>query len=271
MSPRSARLLLGAAVLAAIVGLGAWRVLGVDRDVTEQRPMCERLVARLCSDLTATDGACQLARDKLRGATDTTCQGLEAHYEQAASELRDLTTGLAELRAPEQRAPHGLAPQLGPPAAELTFVLFCDFQSADCGRASPMASLLDHLYPGRVRFVFRQAPALNARLAAEASLAAHAQGRFWPYHDVLFANPHDLTRGALERYAAQVGLDLALFRQALDTHRFAADVDYDTDLARRAQVRARPTLFLNGRRVEVPYGMTELRELVDSEQHEHRD
>lgn len=116
--------------------------------------------------------------------------------------------------------------------------------------------------------MFRQFPSPrnpDARLAAEASLAAHAQGKFWPYHDVLFANPHDLRRAALERYAAEVGLDLVAFREALDTHRFEADVDADVRLAHHLQVRERPSLFVNGKLASVPYGVAELKALVESQ------
>jgi hypothetical protein len=123
-----------------------------------------------------------------------------------------------------------------------TLVEFSDFQSADCGRAAPMARMLRELFPDRVRFVFRQYPSTrhpDAHLAAEASLAAHAQGKFWEHHDVLFANPHDLRRPALERYAAEIGLDLAAFRHALDARLFAEDVDADIALGHSVQASSR--------------------------------
>ena len=80
----------------------------------------------------------------------------------------------------------------------------------------------------------------------------------------MFANSHDLSRPALERYAARVGLDLPAFRHALDTRQFAAEVDADIVLGRWAGAVEVPTLFANGQRVGVPYGIVELRELIDA-------
>jgi protein-disulfide isomerase len=130
-----------------------------------------------------------------------------------------------------------------------------------------MPSVVSNLYPARVRVVFRQYPSPkhpDAHLAAEASLAAQAQGKFWPYHDVLFANPQDLQRGALERYASDVGLDLAAFRHDLDTRRFAADVDSDIELGHKVQALDRPSVYANGQPVTVPYGVAELSKLIDT-------
>jgi protein-disulfide isomerase len=118
--------------------------------------------------------------------------------------------------------------------------------------------------------VFRQSPSHNrpdAHLAAEASLAAHAQGKFWAYHDILFGNPQAHDRAALERYAREAGLDTARFRKALDRHTFAADVDADVELGRNLSVRAVPTMFANGKVVPYPYTQDELARIVREATH----
>jgi protein-disulfide isomerase len=188
-------------------------------------------------------------------------------YVEVLRELEGLDLGVRALTAPEQATVHGAAPSIGSPAAPLTLVEFCDFESPDCARASPLAHMLKNLYGDRVRLVFRQYPSGKAsgRLAAEASLAAQAQGKFWEYHDVLFSNPQDLSRTALERYAAEAGLDVTPFRRALDEHTFADDVTADVALGHRLQALDRPSLFANGKRVPVPYGATELGSLIDVE------
>ena len=228
---------------------------------------CDTLQSRLCGELGETSSACALARRETRGFSTARCESMLGRYAQVASELRELDVGTRELTAQEQRTRHGEAPQLGPPDADLTLVLFSDFQSGECARAAPMASVVTHLYPARVRVVFRQYPSPkhpDAHLAAEASLAAQAQGKFWPYHDVLFANPQDLQRAALERYASDVGLDLGAFRHDLDTRRFAADVDADIELGHQVQALERPSVYANGQPVTVPYGVAELSKLIDA-------
>jgi protein-disulfide isomerase len=157
-------------------------------------------------------------------------------------------------------ARHGEAPALGRPDAKVTLVVFTDFTCDDCARGAPIATALSNLYPdGGVQIILRQFPRDGAaRLAAEASLAAHAQGRFWPYYDRLFANQHDLSPAALARYAVEVGLDLGEFRRALEERRFASDVDDDLALGRQLGVARTPAAFANGRRISFPFGVDEL-------------
>jgi protein-disulfide isomerase len=227
---------------------------------------CKTLQERLCGDLASTENACVLAKHKMAEFTTARCRAMLERYPRVVDELADLASGTRALTATEQRLPHLDAPSIGPPHAELTLVEFADFQAADCGRAAPMAHMLQALFPDRVRLVFRQYPSRkdpDAHLAAEASLAAQAQGKFWEYHDVLFANPHDLRRPALERYAGDVGLDMVAFRRALDARLYAADVDADVALGRAVQALSVPSLYANGEPVPVPYGVAELRTLVE--------
>jgi hypothetical protein len=228
---------------------------------------CETLTQRLCREFAEGSTACALARRETAGFSAVRCDGMLARYPQVARKLRELDVGTRELSARDQRSLHGEAPQLGSADAELTLVVFSDFQSADCARAAPLARVATNLYPERVRVVFRQYPTSkhpDAQLAAEASLAAHAQGKFWAFHDVLFANPQDLQRAALERYAAEVGLDVNAFRRDLDSRRFAADVAADIELGHKVQALDRPSVYANGQAVSVPYGVAELSSLVES-------
>ena len=94
--------------------------------------------------------------------------------------------------------------------------------------------------------------------------AGDAQGKFWEYHDMLFANPQDLARPALERYAAEVGLNMPAFRHALDARLYAEDVDADVALGHSVQALARPSLYANGKPASIPYGITELTKVVET-------
>ena len=145
-------------------------------------------------------------------------------------------------------------------------VMFGDFDSPDCSRGSGIASAIKNLYADKVRLVFRQFPLSGNRdshLAAEASLAAHAQGKFWPYYEVLFGNEHAHDRAALERYAQEAGLDRSAFRKALDGHTYGADVDADRELGMKLNVSVVPALFVHGKPVRFPYGVAELSEVIE--------
>jgi protein-disulfide isomerase len=227
---------------------------------------CEALTTRLCAEFGESAEVCALSRRETARFRAEHCAAMLGRYDQVADEARRLELGMKRLAEPRRSATAVEVPAFGPTAAKVTLVEFSDFDCSDCARASRLATTVKNLYGDRVRFVFRQFPLTKherAFLVAEASLAAQAQGRFWEYHDVLFANQHELTRSALERYAAHVGLDLAEFRRALDERRFAADVDADRALGRDVLVAEVPALFVNGQRVAVPYGVDELMAIVE--------
>jgi protein-disulfide isomerase len=121
-------------------------------------------------------------------------------------------------------------------------------------------------YAGRVRFVFKNYPLSfhqNAQIAAEAGLAAHAQGRFWEMHDTMFRNQQQLTRPDLERYAQQIGLNMARFKADLDTGRWKDAVSADMKAA-PGQIGT-PTFFVNGRKISGALPFDSFKSVIDEE------
>jgi len=120
----------------------------------------------------------------------------------------------------------------------------------------------------KVSVVFKNFPLgfhKQAQLAAEAAMAAHAQGKFWEFHDQMFANQQKLTRVDLEGYAQQVGLDMGRFKEALDKGLFTERVKEDVDLCQKAGVQGTPTIFINGRKYEGPREGPKMAELIKKE------
>ncbi len=120
-------------------------------------------------------------------------------------------------------------------------------------KAESTLHALDEAHPGELRFVFKNLPLPMhpyARLAALGALAADAQGRFWDFHDRLFARSGAaLDRGALLKVAADLDLDVARFTSDLDDPKLAERVARDAADADALGVRGTPTSFVNGRRV----------------------
>ena len=227
---------------------------------------CKALRDQLCSQFGTDSDACRMAEEQIKRFTPDRCLAMLSRYDEMARSAAGFVEGRKALTAPEQNTLHGPAPSLGVPSAPITMVLFADFESPDCSRGSGIATTIRNVYGDKVHLVFRQFPLSgnkDAHLAAEASLAAHAQGKFWPYYDVLFGNEQAHDRAALERYAKQAGLDLPALKKALDTHEFAADVDADRDLGKKVNVGALPALFVNGKRVSFPFGAVELSEVIE--------
>jgi hypothetical protein len=86
----------------------------------------------------------------------------------------------------------------------------------------------------------------SSAIAAEAGVAAAEQGKFWAFHDQVFAHFGHLARADLESYAQAAGLDLAQFRAALDTRRYHDAVIAETAAAEALGVDGTPTMFING-------------------------
>jgi protein-disulfide isomerase len=121
-------------------------------------------------------------------------------------------------------------------------------------------------FPNKVRFLFRHFPVPEAHphamLAAEASEAAAAQGKFWPMHHLLFENQAHLNQKSLMRYASELSLDMTRYVAEMDDHIYLQKVREHIDGARRSHIRATPTFFINGTVQDVSYGMKALHDAV---------
>ncbi|HET6648189.1 MAG TPA: thioredoxin domain-containing protein, partial [Pyrinomonadaceae bacterium] len=104
-------------------------------------------------------------------------------------------------------------------------------------------------YGNKVRLVVRDFPLAmhaNARKAAEAANAAHAQGKFFEYTALLFKRQNALDVPSLKKYASELGLDRARFDSALDGGTFAAEVRHDISDGEMYGVDSTPSIFING-------------------------
>src|SRR5690242_14265825 len=115
------------------------------------------------------------------------------------------------------KVPLGDAPVVGPADAPVTIVAWSDYACGYCNRVQPTLDRLEQMYPGQIRWVHRTLPLdEDYTLAAEASLAAAAQGKFKPMHGRLFALHGRVTRAEAELVAREIGLDMIRFRGELD-------------------------------------------------------
>jgi protein-disulfide isomerase len=105
----------------------------------------------------------------------------------------------------------------------------------------------------------------NAQAAAEASLAANEQGKFWEYHDKLFANQQALDRPSLEKYAEELGLNMGKFKSALDSGKFKAQVSKDQAEAQKAGASGTPTFLINGVKVVGAQPVDAFKKVIDEE------
>jgi protein-disulfide isomerase len=172
--------------------------------------------------------------------------------------------------APEgkQNIKLGDAPVKGPNGAKVTVVLFSDFQCPFCSKAVPVLKQIEDEYKGKVKIAFKQLPLPfhdKAHLAAQAALAANEQGKFWPYHDKLFANQQALDRPSLEKYAEEMGLNMNKFKAALDSGKFKNQVDAEAKEAAGVGASGTPTFFINGTKVVGAQPFDAFKTVIDTE------
>lgn len=155
---------------------------------------------------------------------------------------------------------------LGPATAPVTLIEYGDLECPSCRQAHGVVHLLRKQFAHEVRFVFRHFPLVevhpHAELAAEAAEAAGAQGKFWPYVDMLFEHQAHLKAKDLLAYAERLELDLVRYRAEMEDHVYLQRVQEHIALGHRAQARATPTFFVNGVLVDVSFGFEQLERTI---------
>ena len=155
---------------------------------------------------------------------------------------------------------------LGAEHAPLTLIEFGDFECPNCKQAAPAVKLLLNRFTGRLRFVWRNFPleevhphAFGAALAAE---TAGGQGRFWPMHDLLLAHQDHLEAHRLRLHAEHIELDMARYDADIKHPVYLQRIREHIEDGRKSGVRSTPGFFLNGRFVDVSFGLEHLAQAV---------
>ncbi len=160
-------------------------------------------------------------------------------------------------------------PARGPAAAPVTIVEFSDFQCPFCSRITPTLEQVVSKYGNKVRLVFRQFPLPmhpNAAKAAEASLCANEQGKFWEMHDAMFKDQAGLAVDGLKSKAAGIaGINAASFNSCLDSGKETPAVQSDMKAGTKAGVNGTPAMFINGRFISGVVSADDLSKVIDEE------
>ena len=152
--------------------------------------------------------------------------------------------------------------------APVTLVEYGDFECPYCGQAEQVIRELLGDFGEDLRYVWRHLPLSDvhpeAQLAAEASEAAAAQGRFWEMHDTLLVHQGELLPAHVGDYAREIGLDAERLLDELRHRKYAARVSEDVASADESGVSGTPTFFINGRRHYGAYDVDTLTAAVRS-------
>ncbi|MEJ2582767.1 MAG: thioredoxin domain-containing protein, partial [Acidobacteriota bacterium] len=121
---------------------------------------------------------------------------------------------------------------------------------------------------GQIRHIFKNLPLPNhpqAQLAGEASLCAQDQGKFWEFHDWLFANQRTMNRESMVAAAVELGMDGEAFTTCVDEGTHTARVRADMTEARSFGITGTPGFLVNGRVVSGAQPIEEFEKIIDEE------
>jgi protein-disulfide isomerase len=157
----------------------------------------------------------------------------------------------------------------GDSKARVTIVEFADYQCPFCQKTESAMKDLLKKYAGQVNLAFRDFPlsAIHpyAQKASEAARCAGKQGKFWEFHDALFADEARLDEPGLKAAAKSLSLDDEAFASCLATGEFAAQVAHDLEDGKKAGVGSTPSFFVNGVFIGGAQPVAEFEKLIDNE------
>jgi len=219
----------------------------------EQRRFVEVAKAELCPcpDSSESLHDCLQKIDKRCDLAEQSA-GHVAHKIKEGLNQTDLLASLAGfLEASRKKHEFHLksTPYKGSPDAKIIVVEFADFECPHCREFARILNKAHQKYGDQIGIYFKHFPLSahsNARLAAQAAIAAHNQKKFWPMHDLIFENQRNLSPERIMGFAQQIGLNMEKFQQDLNSAMTVAALQADRGEGETAQLTGTPTLYVNG-------------------------
>ncbi len=207
----------------------------------------------------------EAVRDKIRDVIrQRRMAKAKAAYVQTLRAKANITVRIAPPRA-EITADN--APVRGASAPAVTVIEYADYECPYCQQIQPAVAKLEAEYKGRIAFAFKDVPLpmhANAQKAAEAAHCAETQGKFWEYHDLLFATKqYDLPH--LKEHARALKLDGAAFDKCLDSGSQAERIKATVAEAQSIGLPGTPGFFVNGRFINGAVDYHTLQQVIEEE------
>lgn len=160
------------------------------------------------------------------------------------------------------------APVKGPEDARITLVEFSDFECPYCFAAVAQVEQIMAAYPKDVKLIYKQFPLdmhPHARMAAEASLAAKDQGKFWEMYQILFKNSRHLSPENIAMWAKEIGLDMNKFEADIASGKYKATIEKDIKDGDAAGVYGTPAFYINGKQYNGEVTLAALKPILQAE------
>lgn len=200
-------------------------------------------------NVSSSDLIAREVTDKMKDFSDEEREKLNNDFQNKIAQKYNVKFLLKKPIPFAQKISAGDSPSQGNINAPVTIVMFSDFQCPACGASHPILKQVMAEYGDKIRFVVRNFPLKmhkDAFNAAKAAQAAHIQGKFFEYIELLYTNQNSLDTTSLKRFAAQVGLNQNQFDADLESEKFVAQIEKDLADGNEYGVEGTPTIFVNG-------------------------
>ncbi|MDQ3239580.1 MAG: DsbA family protein [bacterium] len=166
---------------------------------------------------------------------------------------------------------HGDAYSKGPKDAKVKIAEYADFQCPACAVSFPIMKEIISDYGDKIYFEYHHYPLKQhawSQVSAEAAEAAGAQGKFWEYHDMLYAKQNDWAeskdaKSIFSKYAAELKIDQKKFDEDLKNNTHRQKVLNSFNRGNTLSVQATPTYFVNGVRYEGGLNKEDWKKIID--------
>ncbi|MBN2343015.1 MAG: thioredoxin domain-containing protein [Deltaproteobacteria bacterium] len=235
---------------------------------TVSKNSCDELIEKVCTELGDGSAVCGHLKESKKGISEEKCTSMLVDPEKTLAEFKRMEESRQPLdKNARQRLVDGMPPAFGPADAPVTVVIFSDFNCKRCVLANAFVLHIGAEFGDRVQVVFRSHPLNDAfsEKTAEATMAAHAAGKFWEYAAQLQNNMHNMNEETLLRCAEEVGLNRQKFLKALEAQRFKDAVETDMALAKSVQAGAPPFIFVNGIKMSVTQNVYDVKRVISEE------
>jgi protein-disulfide isomerase len=181
--------------------------------------------------------------------------------------LRAQAKVVITLNAPRATVSLKDTPIRGAVDAPVMIVEYSDYECPYCQQTQPALDKIEAEFKGKIAFAYKDTPLpmhSHAQKAAEASHCAGVQGKYWEYHDYLFAHKQ-LEIAQLKEAARTLNLDSKSFDECLDSGAQAATVRAQSADGAALQLQGTPSFLINGRFINGGLGYDQFRSLIEEE------
>jgi protein-disulfide isomerase len=238
------------------------------KEISDKAPQVSEADARKYYDQRKGPGTPPFDQIKTRLMAALQNQSDQEQREKVLVSLRKETPTKILITAPRVEVASAGHPSLGSAAAPITIVEFSDFQCPFCKRVQPALKEVREKYGDKVRFVYMDFPLPmhnHALDAAKAGRCAAEQGKFWPYHDAMFADQSRESPADLKATAKNLGLDSTKFDICFDQAKYEAGVRADMEQGKQLGIDGTPAFFINGRMLVGAQPAEKFNRMIDEE------